>query len=162
MALASVVVFDFFICCRGDESKRKKKERKKKKKQRQEVKRRSREGRQEKTRVGVRMQGEKSDKVGLEHTMQRIVLAEPSVFHLFKLMEGNRKQRERQRNCSQSGLHARHITSTHPGFIWDSKGRPGCGGKLFKGHVKVYKQTWSYHTDMKGSTQAPHVHMLEN
>lgn len=86
MALTSVVVFDVFICCRGDENK--------KKKQKQEVKRRSREGRQEKTWVGVRMQGEKSDKVGLERTMQRIVLAEPSVFHLFKLMEGNRKQRE--------------------------------------------------------------------
>lgn len=86
--------------------------------------------------------------------MQRIVLAEPSVLHLSKLMEGNRKQRETKE--SQSVLHATHTPSTHPGFIWDSTRTSGCGGKLFKGHVQVYRQT--YHTDMEGSTQAPHIH----
>lgn len=68
MALTSVVVFDVFICCRGDENKKKKTE----------------------ARGEEEIQGGKAR----ERTMQRIVLAEPSVFHLFKLMEGNRKQRE--------------------------------------------------------------------
>lgn len=74
--------------------------------------------------------------------MQRIVLAEPSVLHLSKLMEGNRKQRETEE--SQSVLHATHTPSTYPGFIWDSTRTSGCGGKLFKGHVQSVQTNISY------------------
>lgn len=38
------------------------------------------------------------------HKMQRLVLAEPSVLHLSKLMEGNREQRESEES------HSNHIT----------------------------------------------------
>lgn len=48
------------------------------------------------------------------------------------------------------------LGTQHPEFIWDSTGTSGCGGNLFKGHMKVYKQT--YHTNVEGSTQAPCTH----
>lgn len=59
MAFTSVVVVDFFICCRGDGDKKKNTEARGEE-EIQGVKARE-------TWVGVRMQGEKSDKVGLQN-----------------------------------------------------------------------------------------------
>lgn len=62
MALTSVVVVDFFICCRGDGEGKKTEARGEEEIQR--VKARESKGRME---GGVRMHGEKSDKVGSEN-----------------------------------------------------------------------------------------------
>lgn len=112
MPLTSVVVLHVFICCIGDN----------KKKRMQGVKRRHREQRaNEKT-------GRCLDCKGLNwikwdpstlRKMQRLVLAEPSVLHLSKLMEGNREQRESEES------HSNHITCSAYNiqrFIGDSTG----------------------------------------
>lgn len=28
------------------------------------------------------------------------------------------------------------LMTTHPRFVWDSTGTPGCGGKLLKSHIE--------------------------
>lgn len=83
MALTSVVVFDFFICCRGHRSG--------KKKTRSEE---AIQGAKERENTGrYRMLGEKSCNVELENTAHNAEnsVGRPIVFHLSKLIEGNRK-----------------------------------------------------------------------
>lgn len=65
------------------------------------MKRSSRGGKQEETWGGVRMQNHIKWDLRTLHTMQRTVLADPSVFHLSKLSEGNRKEKatEEQSDC---------------------------------------------------------------